>query len=200
MLVYWARRRCHPSRAAEGRRYRKDDAAVFGQKRYRVLAARFRLGDAKPRQPLWPRDQREPKPVPANASIKGEQFVHGSATPAIRFTIGDKQDFLSLLEASAKGSFPARSALGWSAISNSQGYFLQAMADRQATGEMIIWTFSEIQDTGWGLMTWLPNDFLRRMIAEKVVLPPDVTHCMVPKDVSPAFRAPWCRPLPTARS
>jgi hypothetical protein len=68
-------------------------------------------------------------------------------------------------------------------IGNAQGYFLQAMGHRESTGEMIIWTSSEVQDTGWGLMTWLPNDFLRRMIAEKVVLPPDVTNCTVPKDV-----------------
>ena len=128
----------------------------------------------------WP-NEREPKPVPADASIRGEQFVHGSATPDIRFTIGEKQDFLAPFEASAKGSFPGPFALGWSAIPNAQGYFLQAMGHREATGEMIIWTSSEVQDTGWGLMTWLPNDFLRRMIAEKVVLPPDVTTCTVPE-------------------
>lgn len=130
----------------------------------------------------WPND-REPKTVPASASIKGEQFVHGSATPDIRFTIGDKQDFLAPFEATAKGSFPGPFALGWPTIGNAQGYFLQAMGHRESTGEMIIWTSSEVQDTGWGLMTWLPNDFLRRMIAEKVVLPPDVTNCTVPKDV-----------------
>jgi hypothetical protein len=130
----------------------------------------------------WP-NERETKPVPANASIRGEQLVHGSATPDIRFTIGERQDFLAPFDAVAKGAFPGPFALSWSPIANAQGYFLQAMGHRESTGEMIIWTSSEVQDTGWGLMTYLPNDFLRRMIAEKVVLPPETTSCTVPKDV-----------------
>ncbi len=52
------------------------------------------------------------------------------------------------------------------------------MGFRQSGNEMIIWTSSELQDTGFGLMNYLPNDFLRRMIDEKVVLPAsvDVVH------------------------
>ncbi len=32
-------------------------------------------------------------------------------------------------------------------------------------------------------MTWLPNDFLRKMIADKVVLPPETTACRIPAGI-----------------
>ncbi len=130
----------------------------------------------------WP-NEREPKQVPANASIKGEQLVHGSATPDIRFAIGDRQDFLAAFDMTAKGTFPGPFALNWKSIPYAQGYFLQAIGHRESSGEMIIWTSSELQDTGWGLMTYLPNDFLRKMISDKVVLPPEVTSCAIPKGI-----------------
>ena len=97
--------------------------------------------------------------------------------------IGEKQDFLAPVEVAAKGAMPGPFALAWKAVPHAQGYFLQAMGHRESTGEMIIWSSSEVQDTGWGLLTYLPNDFLRRMIGEKVVLPPSVTACAIPKGV-----------------
>jgi hypothetical protein len=130
----------------------------------------------------WP-NEREPKAVPAAASLRGDQFVHGSATPDIRFTIGERQDFLAPFELSAAGAQPGPFTVSWNPIANAQGYFLQAIGHRQATGEMIIWSSSELQDTGWGLMTWLPNDFLRKMIADKVVLPPETTACRIPAGI-----------------
>lgn len=127
----------------------------------------------------WP-NEREPKVVPPEASIRGDQFVHGSATPDIRFAIGERQDFLAPLELAASGAAPAPYVVNWKQVPHAQGYFLQAIGHRHATGEMIIWSSSEVQDTGWGLMTWLPNDFLRRMIADKVVLTPETTSCKIP--------------------
>jgi hypothetical protein len=130
----------------------------------------------------WP-NERDPKRIPPEASIRGDQLVHGNATPDIRFAIGDRQDFLAPVEVTSKGPMPGPFALAWKAIPNAQGYFIQALGHRNNTGEMIIWSSSEVQDTGWGLLTYLPNDFLRRMIGEKVVLPPAVTSCTIPKGV-----------------
>ena len=91
------------------------------------------VGRARNAQLRWP-NEREPKPVPATASIKGDQFVHGSATPDIRFTIGERQDFLAPFEATAKGAFPGPFALSWKPIANAQGYFLQAIGHRESDG------------------------------------------------------------------
>jgi hypothetical protein len=130
----------------------------------------------------WP-NEREPRQVPANASLRGDQLVQGNATPDIRFAIGERQDFMAPVEAVASGAMPGPFAVEWRSIPTAQGYFLQAIGHRQSTGETIIWSSSEVQDTGWGLMTYLPNDFLRRMITEKVVLPADATRCSVPKGI-----------------
>jgi hypothetical protein len=133
-------------------------------------------------QYTWP-NEREPKTVPPAASLRGDQLVRGSVTPDIRFAIGDKQDFMAPMQVTATGPIDGPTPLSWTAIPTAQGYFLQAMGFRQSGNEMIIWTSSELQDTGWGLMTYLPNDFLRRMIGDKVVLPPSVTSCTIPKGV-----------------
>lgn len=180
MLVYWgcgdAIRPGQPKVAdTEKMSIEQFGAALRG----RTPPERGFYRDAKLR---WP-NERDPKTVPANASIRGDQFVHGTATPDIQFSIGERQDFLAPLELSSTGSMPGPFPLTWKPVPFAQGYFLQAIGYRQATGEMIIWSSSEVQDTGWGLMTWLPNDFVRRMIGEKVVFPPETTKCTVPAGI-----------------
>lgn len=133
-------------------------------------------------QLVWP-NEREKQQVPPNASLRGDQLVRGSATPDIRFAIGERQDFMAPMEIVASGPIQGPTPLKWTAVPTAQGYFLQAMGFRQDGNEMIIWTSSELQDTGWGLMTWLPNDFRQRMISEKVVLPVSVTSCTIPRGI-----------------
>jgi hypothetical protein len=40
-----------------------------------------------------------------------------------------------------------------------------------------------VQDSGFGLMSYLPNDFVRKLIGEKVVLPPSAQTCAIPKGI-----------------
>jgi len=181
MLVYWG---CGEA-IGPGQPKVADTEKMSPQQFGQALIGRSppdRSSTTRNAQLRWP-NEREPKPVPAGASIQGEQFVHGNATPDIKFAIGEKQDFLAPVEVTSRGSMPGPFALAWKAIPNAQGYFLQALGHRNSSGEMIIWSSSEVQDTGWGLLTYLPNDFLRRMIGEKVVLPPSVTSCAIPKGV-----------------
>jgi len=181
MLVYWG---CGDA-IRQGQPRVADTDKMSPQQFAEALAGRSPpdRSSALRNAPLrWP-NERETKRVPADASIRGEQLVHGSATPDMKFAIGDRQDFLAPVEVSARGAPPGPFALDWKAIANAQGYFLQAMGHRESSGEMIIWTSSEVQDTGWGLLTYLPNDFLQKMIGEKVVLPPGVTQCTIPKGV-----------------
>jgi hypothetical protein len=133
-------------------------------------------------QYIWP-NERKREPVPANASLRGDQLVQGTATPDIRFAIGERQDFMPPLELDAKGPLAGPTVVSWPTISTAQGYFLQGMGFRQNGNEMVIWSSSELQDTGWGLMNYLPNDFVRRMISEKIVLPATATTCTIPKGV-----------------
>ena len=181
MLVYWG---CGET-IRPGQPKVADTEKMSPQQFAQALVGRAppdRASAIRNAQLRWP-NERDPKPVPAGASIRGEQFVHGNATPDLRFAIGEKQDFLAPVEVTSRGAMPGPFALGWKEVPYAQGYFLQAMGHRNSTGEMIIWSSSEVQDTGWGLLTYLPNDFLRRMIGEKVVLPPNVTQCAIPKGV-----------------
>ncbi len=181
MLVYWGCGEAIRSGQPKVADTEKMSMLQFGEA-LRGRSPPDRTGALRNAQLRWP-NEREPKQVPATASIKGEQFVHGNSTPDIKFAIGDRQDFLAAFEMTAKGTFPGPFALDWKSIPHAQGYFLQAIGHRESTGEMIIWSSSELQDTGWGLMTYLPNDFLRKMIADKVVLPPEATTCAVPKGI-----------------
>lgn len=181
LLVYWG---CGETIGA-GQPKVADTEKMTPQQFAQALAGRAppdRSGAMRNPQLRWP-NEREPRTVPAGASIAGEQFVRGNATPDIRFTIDDKHDFLAPVEVTAKGALPGPFALAWKPVPNAQGYFLHAMGHRSGSGEMIVWSSSEVQDTGWGLLSYLPNDFLRRMIAEKLVFPPTVTACSIPKGV-----------------
>ena len=133
-------------------------------------------------QLMWP-NEREKKQVPPNASLRGDQLVRGNATPDIKFAIGDKQDFMPPLEVTATGPISGPTPLSWATIPPRRATSCRRWASRQNGSEMIIWTSSELQDTGWGLMNYLPNDFVRRMISEKVVLPATATSCTIPKGV-----------------
>ncbi len=159
----------------------KMSMAEFGQ----TMAGRSppdRWSATRNAQLVWP-NEREKKQVPANASLRGDQLVRGSATPDIKFAIGDRQDFMPPLEISASGPVSGPTPLSWATIPTAQGYFMQAMGFRQNGNEMILWTSSELQDTGWGLMNYLPNDFVRKMIGDKVVLPASATSCTIPKGI-----------------
>ncbi|MBK6601323.1 MAG: hypothetical protein IPG28_07155 [Betaproteobacteria bacterium] len=181
MLIYWgcgdAIRPGQPKIADT----EKMSLQQFGQ----ALAGRSppeRWSAIRNMQYVWP-NERERSAVPADASLRGEQLVRGTATPDIRFPIGERQDFMPPLQLDAKGPLAGPTVLSWAAVAAAQGYFLQAMGFRQDGNEMILWSSSELQDTGWGLMNYLPNDFVRRMIGEKVVLPPTATTCTIPKGV-----------------
>jgi hypothetical protein len=181
MLVYWG---CGEAiRAGQPKIADTEKMSIteFGQ----ALAGRSppdRWSAVRNAQLLWP-NEREKKPVPANASLRGDQLVRGNATPDIKFTIGDQQDFMAPLELAAGGTMAGPTPVSWTTIPTAHGYFLQAMGFRQNGNEMIIWTSSELQDTGWGLMNFLPNDFLRQMINDKVVMPATATACMIPKGI-----------------
>lgn len=181
MLIYWGcgdTIRPGQPRIADTE---KMSLAEFGQ----ALSGRTppdRWSAQRNAQLVWP-NERERKEVPPTARLAGDQLVRGNATPDIKFAIGERQDFMAPMEIAASGPIGGPTPLTWTSIPTAQGYFLQAMGFRQDGNEMIIWTSSEVQDTGWGLMTWLPNDFVRRMISEKVVLPASTTSCTIPKGV-----------------
>jgi hypothetical protein len=58
-----------------------------------------------------------------------------------------------------------------------------AFAHNEKTGETIIWSSSDAQDPGYGLMSYLSPADVSRFIREKVVMGPQVTTCSIPKGI-----------------
>jgi hypothetical protein len=52
-----------------------------------------------------------------------------------------------------------------------------------ANEEMVLWSSSELPDTGFGLTDYQPKGAIDRWLKDKVLLAPTTTRCTVPKGV-----------------
>lgn len=131
----------------------------------------------------WPnrKDQRE---VPRASSLVGSHFVHGNFSPDIRFTVGERHDFMAPVEfTSVKGGLADSIAFEWKKIPTAIGYFATAIGHSEKTGETILWSSSDAQEPGYGLMGYLTPADVSRFIREKVVMGPEVTRCAIPRGI-----------------
>jgi hypothetical protein len=130
----------------------------------------------------WPNTETRTQ-VPADSWLRGEHLVRGNYSPDIRFSVGERTDFMAApafqpLMRTAGGGLSVQ----WLAIPNATGYALTAMG-ANAQQDMVIWSSSEIADMGWSLNDWLPPVEVARLIKERIVLPPSTTECTVPAEV-----------------
>lgn len=131
----------------------------------------------------WP-NREDGAPVPKNSSLTGSHFVHGNYLPDIRFSIDADHDFMAPVEFTSVKGTPAESIrFQWRAIPTATGYFATAMGHDQKTGTMILWSSSELSEPGYALMDYLPEEEVRRLIREKIVMNPSVTQCAIPRGV-----------------
>lgn len=131
----------------------------------------------------WP-NKKSSIQVPKDSSLQGGQFVHGNYMPDIKFSIDQMHDFMAPVEfTSVKGGLSDSIRFQWKDISTAIGYYAMAMSHNDKTGETIIWSSSEVPETGFGLMDFLPNSDVKKFIGEKVVMNPDKTSCNIPKGI-----------------
>ncbi len=132
----------------------------------------------------WPNEKKKLE-VKKDSSLTGEHVIHGNYLPdTIRFKISEKHDFMAPVDfTSVKGDHLKGFQFSWKPVPTAIGYFATSVSYNENTGEMILWTSSDIYDTGWGLMHYLSNDDVKRFIKEKVVMPPDITSCAVPAGI-----------------
>jgi hypothetical protein len=120
--------------------------------------------------------------VPERASLVGEHAFAGKGIPtAFRFQIPAAQDLmppLKLEQAARDGA----TELSWNPIATARAYFVSAMGGNDKE-DMVIWTSSELPDTGFGLMDYQTNAAVDRWLKEKVLLTPKTTDCTVPKGI-----------------
>jgi hypothetical protein len=84
---------------------------------------------------------------------------------------------------SVKGGLADSIRFQWKKVPTALGYFAMAIGHNEKTGETIIWSSSEVQEPGYGLMGYLTPSDVAKFIKEKVVMNPEITTCTVPKGI-----------------
>ncbi len=131
----------------------------------------------------WP-NKVDGKQVPRNSSLVGSHFVQGNYLPDIRFSIDDGHDFMAPVEFTLTKGTPVDSFnFQWNSIPTATGYFATAMGHDDKTGTMIIWSSSEVREAGGSLMSFLSDEDVRKLVKERVVMPPSTTQCTIPRGI-----------------
>ena len=134
-----------------------------------------------PGRPVWP-SLADARMVPAGTSLAGEHAFSGSGVPAgWRFQIPAAQELMPPLDLKTREAGGAVE-LSWTAAPSARAYFAAGMA-AGANDETVLWTSSELPDTGFGLTDYQTNVAVDRWLREKVLLAPATTRCTVPKGV-----------------
>jgi hypothetical protein len=135
-------------------------------------------------RPVWPSVD-DTRMVPAGASLVGEHGFTGAGVPeGFRFQIPAAQDLMPQIQV-RQSDLGGATDLSWGALPTARAYFIAGVGAAQKD-EMVIWTSSELPDTGFGLLDYQTNSAVDRWLREKVLLSPSTTQCTVPKGVFPA--------------
>ena len=131
----------------------------------------------------WP-NQRSDTMVPANGSLVGDHLVRGNYSPEIRFTLAPGQDFLAPVTLTANSPAPSGAVpVSWQPVANARAWFLTAMGATE-DGTMVMWSSSESQFSMMGMMDYLAQDEIARLLQQRVLLTPQTQQCTVPAEVA----------------
>ena len=132
-------------------------------------------------RPVWP-SRVDTRPVPAGALLAGEHAFSGAGVPdGFRFRIAAAQDLMPALDLKTR-AVGGGVELSWTGAPTARAYFAAGMAGG-ANDETVLWTSSELPDTGFGLTDYQTNTAVDRWLKEKVLLAPTTSRCSVPKGV-----------------
>ena len=134
----------------------------------------------------WPNGRSRQTPPP---SLTGEHRVHGNYTPDIRFTLA--RDYMApLVIDTGRKTTGGATLLSWQPISGATGYFatfMGASANGRDDATIVMWSSSGIDTfAGGGLLDYLAPAEVRRLIAQKVVMPPAQAQCAIPAEATAA--------------
>jgi hypothetical protein len=135
-------------------------------------------------RPIWP-SKDDKRTFPAGASIVGQHAYTGDGVPeSFKFSIPTAQDIMPELKI-RQSAQPGFVQLEWNAIPTARAYFLGSMGALPG-GEsgMVIWTSSELPDSGFGLFDYQTNSAVDKWLKDKVLLAPTTTKCAIPKDAA----------------
>ena len=94
---------------------------------------------------------------------------------SFKFSVPSAQDIMPEMKI-RQSEQPKFVQLEWNAIPTARAYFLGSMGALPGGGDeagMVIWTSSELPDSGFGLFDYQTNSAVDKWLGEKVLLPPD---------------------------
>jgi hypothetical protein len=131
----------------------------------------------------WP-NQEDSRQVPASASLKGDQVIAGNYSPEIRFSIGDRHDFMESVAFAPVVKTPGGAfSVKWKSVPTAIGYFATAVGQGDNQADIVMWSSSDVQTMGQALMDYIAPAEIERLIREKVVMSPRTTDCTVPSGI-----------------
>jgi len=157
----------------------RDMAKFFESRRATQRGAHAAAG-----RPIWPSRQ-DKRALGERASIAGEHaFVAAGVPESLKFTIPAAQDIMAPVEVQQSDAGSAL-AFEWQAVPHTRAYFLGTMGPLPGGKEgMVIWTSSELPESGFGLFDYQTNVAVDTWLKDKVLLPPSTTRCAVPKEAA----------------
>ncbi len=140
---------------------------------------------SQPGHPAWP-NKMDDRKVPESASLVGQHSFIGSGIPdSFKVALGAPQDLMPSI-ALHQSKNDGAVHLEWKSIPYARGYFISVMGGQSGggdSGEVIVWTSSELADFGFGLVDYQSNADIDKWIGEKVILPANTIKCDVPKGI-----------------
>ena len=127
----------------------------------------------------WPNGQTR-KTLSGNSSLIGDHRIAGNYSPEIKFALN--QDFMPPITGRASPAAGGATQLSWNAVPNATGYYAWVFAAKQG-GDMVWWASSASQAFGGPVWDWLSPGAVRKLIVDKIVMPPSQTSCTVPSQV-----------------
>jgi hypothetical protein len=157
--------------------------AEFG-KFFESRRATQRGAHAAAGRPIWP-SKADSRALPPGASLVGQHAFTGQGVPeSFRFAIPAAQDVMPEIKL-RQADNGSSVLLEWNAIAHARAYFLSSMGSREGEdATLVIWTSSELPDSGFGLLDYQTNAAVDKWLKEKVLLPPTTTKCAVPKEAA----------------
>jgi len=136
----------------------------------------------------WP-NQRSQERVPANGSLVGAHAIRGNYTPEINFSLAANNDFLAPIAITRNSPAPSRAVpVAWQSVPGARAFFMMATGAAQ-DGTIVMWSSSEVQFSQMGVLDYLSDGEIARLLQQRVLLPAATTQCTVPAEVAGRVQA-----------
>lgn len=133
-------------------------------------------------RPHWPQAQ-DRRVLPERATLVGTHAFAGKGVPpGFQFALPAAQDLMPPIALRQQDRGGAMQ-LDWAALPTARAYFIAVIGASGREDEMVIWTSSEVPETGFGLIEYQTNAAVDRWLKDKVLLSPATTHCAIPKGI-----------------